>query len=84
MADPWRAGPEPIVKHDPVDRIDAQEGILTIRRLPLHLRTVLRLGGIGLGATELASLLGVPVPTAASRLRRGRQLLGQMLARGRR
>ncbi|WP_437767152.1 RNA polymerase sigma factor [Sorangium sp. So ce281] len=81
MADPLTAIPEPIIEDDPVDRLGALEGFLTIGRLPHHLRAVLRLAGIGLGPTELAGLLGVPVPTAASRLRRGRQLLGQMLTR---
>ncbi|WP_437489399.1 RNA polymerase sigma factor [Sorangium sp. So ce1014] len=84
VADPWMAVPEPVLEHDPGDRIDAFDAILAICGLPPTLREVLGLAAVGAGPTEIAGILGLPVGTAASRLRRGRQLFVEMLARGRR
>ncbi|WP_165374059.1 MULTISPECIES: RNA polymerase sigma factor [Sorangium] len=83
--DPWYlAVPEPVVDRDPVDRLDALEGILSVFRLPHRQKEVLLLASIGHGPTEIAGIVGVPIGTAASRLRRGRQLLAESLTGGKR
>ena len=68
---------------DLVDRRRARELLDTILdRLPLDLRAVFVLHEIEeLSTTEIAEVVGVPVGTAASRLRRARELFAERVRR---
>jgi RNA polymerase sigma-70 factor (ECF subfamily) len=73
--------PEPAAPHDPYVRDASRRAIaLALAALPDEFREAVVLSDLaGLGATEIAELLGVPAGTVKSRVYRGRAQLAAML-----
>jgi DNA-directed RNA polymerase specialized sigma24 family protein len=77
---PLITGEEP----SPHGQVEARAVLETLRKVHPRERAVLVLVGTGETVTEVARLLGVPVGTTFSRLRRGRHRVATTLARLRR
>ncbi|KYF52939.1 hypothetical protein BE08_35955 [Sorangium cellulosum] len=78
------ADPLPLVTGEepsPHGPVEARSVLEVLRLVHPRERAVLVLVGTGEAVTEVARVLGVPVGTAFSRLRRGRRRLAAMLAR---
>jgi RNA polymerase sigma-70 factor, ECF subfamily len=74
------AAPLPDANAEERERREYLDALL--ETLPMDLRAVLVLFEIeGLGSTEIAVMLDIPVGTVASRLRRGRAIFGEQAAR---
>ncbi|KYF87813.1 hypothetical protein BE20_25035 [Sorangium cellulosum] len=80
-ADPWAFVPDPVF--DPTDQLEAREALRGLERVPQRVRRVLHLLALGYGGSEIARKQRVPISTGFTRVRRGRQFLGQILVRGR-
>jgi RNA polymerase sigma-70 factor (ECF subfamily) len=79
-ANPWAGAPEPTT--EPLDWLDARAAKVALWSLPPGLREIVAMLGAGYGLTEIARALGVPISTAANRIRKARALLLAALTRG--
>src|SRR5258708_7179072 len=80
---PWETTQEPDIWKNPeavLNKLSDRDIIVALRELPKEIRWTLLLSDVeGMGESDAAAVLDVPVGTIKSRLHRGRQMLRESL-----
>ncbi len=81
VSDPWAATTEPSATPDLDERLDMADELREVLTLPRWAREAVVYASLDHGAADIAHIVGIPIGTAWTRLRRARMLLRARLAR---